>query len=62
MGSKADLQAAMDFIAQHWIVPVVSRVLDGLENVEGGFELLTHGERFGKIVISMDGGSTSAKL
>ena len=48
MGLKADPQAAMDFIvqaqaAQHWIVPV-SRVLDGLENAKGGFELLTHGE------------------
>jgi len=65
MGSKADLQAATDFIAQHRIAPVVSRVLDGLENAEEGFELLARGERFGKIVIRMDGGSTtttSAKL
>jgi NADPH:quinone reductase-like Zn-dependent oxidoreductase len=62
MGSKADLQAATDFIAQHRIAPVVSRVLDGLENAEKGFELLAHGEHFGKIVIKMDGSSASAKL
>jgi NADPH:quinone reductase-like Zn-dependent oxidoreductase len=62
MGSKADLQAATDFIAQHRIAPVVSRVLDGLENAEEGFELLARGEHFGKIVIRMEGSSTSAKL
>jgi D-arabinose 1-dehydrogenase-like Zn-dependent alcohol dehydrogenase len=61
MGSKADLQATTDFIAQHWITPVVSRVLDGLENAEEGFELLARGEHFGKIFIRMDGSSTSAK-
>jgi D-arabinose 1-dehydrogenase-like Zn-dependent alcohol dehydrogenase len=54
MGSKADLQAATDFIAQHRITPVVSRVLDGLENAEEGFELLARGDHFGKIVIKMD--------
>lgn len=62
MGSKADLQAATEFIAQHRIAPVISRVLDGLENAEEGFELLACGEHFGKIVISMDGNSASAKL
>ncbi len=62
MGSKADLQAATDFIAQHRIPPVISRVLDGLEEAEEGFELLARGEHFGKIVIRMNGGSTSAKL
>ncbi|KAI0293558.1 hypothetical protein BC826DRAFT_1141641 [Russula brevipes] len=64
MGSKADLQAATDFIAQHRITPVVSRVLDGLENAEEGFDLLARGDHFGKIVIKMDPSQsrTSAKL
>ncbi|KAF8491088.1 hypothetical protein F5888DRAFT_1637810 [Russula emetica] len=62
MGSKADLQAATDFIAQHRIAPVVSRVLDGLENAEEGFGLLARGEHFGKFVIMVDGSSTNAKL
>ena len=38
MGLKEDLKAATEFIAQHRIAPVVSCVLDGLENVEEGFE------------------------
>ena len=62
MGSKADLKAATEFIAQHGIAPIVSRVLDGLENVEESFELLARGDHFGKIVIWMDGSSTTAKL
>jgi D-arabinose 1-dehydrogenase-like Zn-dependent alcohol dehydrogenase len=62
MGSKADLRAATDFITQHRITPVVSCLLDGLENAEKGFELLARGDHFGKIVIRMDAGSTSTKL
>jgi D-arabinose 1-dehydrogenase-like Zn-dependent alcohol dehydrogenase len=62
MGSKADLQAATDFIAQHRIAPVVSLVLDGLENAEKGFELLARGEHFGKFVIKMYGSSTQQVL
>jgi NADPH:quinone reductase-like Zn-dependent oxidoreductase len=62
MGSKADLQAATDFIAQHRITPVVSRVLDGLENAEEGFGLLARGDHFGKIVVKIDSSPTRAKL
>ncbi|KAH9980946.1 NAD-P-binding protein [Lactifluus volemus] len=54
MGSKADLQAATDFIVRHQITPIVSRVLDGLENAEEGFELVARGDHFGKIVVQMD--------
>ena len=54
MGLKADLKAATEFILQHRIAPVVSCVLDGLENAAEGFELLARGEHFGKIVIRMD--------
>lgn len=56
MGSKADLQAATDFIARHRITPVVSQVLDGLENADKGFEILARGDHFGKVVIGMDSG------
>ena len=58
MGSKADLQAATDFITEHRITPVVSRVLDGLENAGEGFDLLARGDHFGKIVIRMDSDSS----
>jgi NADPH:quinone reductase-like Zn-dependent oxidoreductase len=54
MGSKADLQAATDFITQHRITPVISRVLDGLQNAGEGFELLARGDHFGKIVMRVD--------
>ncbi|KAH9079685.1 hypothetical protein EDB83DRAFT_2504048 [Lactarius deliciosus] len=54
MGSKADLQAATNFIVEHRITPVVSRVLDGLDNADEGFELLARGDHFGKIVVRMD--------
>jgi D-arabinose 1-dehydrogenase-like Zn-dependent alcohol dehydrogenase len=62
MGSKADLQAATDFIAQHRVTPVVSHVIDGLERAEEGFRLLAREDRFGKIVIRLDSSPTSAKL
>ena len=62
MGSKADLQAATDFITQHQITPVVSHVIDGLERAEEGFRHLARGDRFGKIVIRLDSPPTSAKL
>jgi NADPH:quinone reductase-like Zn-dependent oxidoreductase len=62
MGSKADLQAATDFIAQHQITPVVSHVIDGIERAEEGFELLAGGDRFGKVVIKMNSSQPSAKL
>ncbi|KAI0263396.1 NAD-P-binding protein [Gloeopeniophorella convolvens] len=60
MGSKADLQAATEFIAEHRIVPVVSHVFDGLEAVEEGFALLARGEQFGKVVVRVD--AAGAKL
>lgn len=59
MGSKADLQAATDFIAEHRITPIISRVLDGLQNADEGFELLARGDHFGKIVIRMNLDSSS---
>ena len=58
MGSKADLQAATDFIAEHQITPVISHVLEGLENADKGFELLAGGDHFGKIVLRMDSDSS----
>ena len=58
MGSKADLQAATDFIAKHRITPIISRVLAGLENADEGFDLLARGDHFGKIVIRIDSDSS----
>lgn len=51
MGSQRELIEATNFIAEHKIVPTVSRTIDGLENFEEGFEAMKHGTQFGKIVI-----------
>lgn len=53
MGSHQDLIDATKFLAQHKIVPVVSHVLDGLESSEEGFNLIQHGQQFGKVVIKL---------
>ncbi|KAJ3963881.1 NAD(P)-binding protein [Lentinula raphanica] len=53
MGSTQDLRHATDFLAKHRIVPVVSQVIHGLENVEEGFGSVAAGAHFGKIVIEV---------
>ncbi|KAH9930680.1 NAD(P)-binding protein [Fomitopsis serialis] len=51
MGSHKDLIDATKFMAEHRFVPIVSHVIDGLENAEQGFELISKGQQFGKVVI-----------
>ncbi|EJD53222.1 NAD(P)-binding protein [Auricularia subglabra TFB-10046 SS5] len=51
MGSHKELKDATHFISKHKIVPVVSDVIDGLENAEQGFEVLAKGSQVGKVVI-----------
>lgn len=53
MGSQKDLEDATAFISKHKIVPIVSHVLEGLENAEEGFQLLHEGEQFGKVIIKL---------
>ncbi len=53
MGSHQDLIDATRFMEEHRLIPIVSDVLCGLERCEEGFELLGHGDRFGKIVIKI---------
>ncbi|KAF8601508.1 NAD(P)-binding protein [Ceratobasidium sp. AG-I] len=62
MGSTAELRAATQFAAEHNIRPIVSTVLEGLENAEKGFELLASGKELGKIVVRVDGKSSGSKL
>lgn len=54
MGSHKDLIDATSFMAEHKIVPVLSLVLDGLEEADEGFEILKKGGQFGKVVIRFD--------
>lgn len=51
MGSHQDLVDATAFLCTHRIIPVVSHVIDGLEQAEEGFELIREGRQFGKVVI-----------
>ena len=51
MGSHRDLIDATNFLSKHSIIPVVSHVLDGLENAEEGFEILKRSDQFGKVII-----------
>ncbi|KIJ44254.1 hypothetical protein M422DRAFT_779362 [Sphaerobolus stellatus SS14] len=53
MGSRRELVEATEFISTHKIVPVVSEILNGLESVEEGFELMKKGSQFGKIVVKL---------
>ena len=61
MGSHKDLIDATEFITKHRITPIVSRVIEGLEKAEDGFELIKKGDHFGKIVIRI-GDADKAKL
>ncbi|KDQ50096.1 hypothetical protein JAAARDRAFT_42352 [Jaapia argillacea MUCL 33604] len=61
MGSHKDLEEATAFIAQHRIIPTVSRVIDGLENAEEGFGILKSGSHFGKVVIEVGGSGSGVK-
>lgn len=65
MGSHQDLIDATEFLAKHRFVPVVSHVLDGLENAEEGFQIIQRGDHFGKVVVRVkhdDDTKVSSKL
>ncbi|GAB1316722.1 Zinc-binding dehydrogenase [Madurella fahalii] len=66
MGSKAEFRAMVDFVREHNIRPVVSKVvkgLDNLEGIEGLFEDMKAGKQFGKLVILIDAeADSSSKL
>ena len=53
MGSQKDLEDATDFITKNKIAPVISHVVDGLDSIEKGFEILEKGEQFGKVVVKI---------
>lgn len=53
MGSRKDLEDATNFITEKKLVPVISHIIDGLESIEKGFEVLEKGEQFGKVVVKM---------
>lgn len=62
MGSKREFKDMVAFVNQHKIKPVISRTVKGLDNLEaidGLFTEMEAGKQFGKLVIEIDGPSSS---
>ncbi|KAH8173332.1 zinc-binding dehydrogenase domain-containing protein [Sarocladium implicatum] len=62
MGSRREFRDMVAFVNKHGIKPVVSRVVRGLDNLEainGLFDEMDAGKQFGKLVIEIDGRSSS---
>lgn len=56
MGSRQEFKEMIDFVKQHKLTPVVSRVVTGIDNfeaIEGLFEEMKSGTQFGKLVIKI---------
>jgi D-arabinose 1-dehydrogenase-like Zn-dependent alcohol dehydrogenase len=66
MGSRKEFKEMVQFVRDHKIKPVVSKVIKGLDNmpgIEGLFEDMKNGAQFGKLVIEVSSdGSGSSKL
>ena len=66
MGSRREFRDMVDFVRAHEIRPVISRVVRGLDNIEGInglFDEMNEGRQFGKLVIEIaDGSDSPAKL
>lgn len=66
MGSRAEFREMVKFVREKQIRPVVSRIVKGLQNLDGIDSLFTDikdGKQFGKLVIDISGDAgSSAKL
>lgn len=65
MGSRREFEEMVKFVREKKIRPVVSRVVKGLDNLEGIeslFEDMKAGRQFGKLVILIEGEDKTAKL
>ncbi|KXJ95750.1 hypothetical protein Micbo1qcDRAFT_28521 [Microdochium bolleyi] len=65
MGSRAEFAEMVAFVAERKIVPVVDRVVKGLDNlgeIDGLFKDMGEGKQFGKLVIEISEPSETAKL
>ncbi|PWY74440.1 putative alcohol dehydrogenase [Aspergillus heteromorphus CBS 117.55] len=65
MGSRKEFKEMVEFVGQHKIRPVISRVLqaelDDLPAIDGLFQEMKDGKQFGKLVLEL-GKSTGSKL
>jgi NADPH:quinone reductase-like Zn-dependent oxidoreductase len=53
VGSRAELQRYVGFVAAHRIAPVIDRLFDGLGSARQAFAHLVAGQHLGKIVIRL---------
>lgn len=56
MGSRKEFREMVDFITEHNITPIVSRVVEGIENlkaIDSLFDDMNQGTQFGKLVIGV---------
>jgi D-arabinose 1-dehydrogenase-like Zn-dependent alcohol dehydrogenase len=65
MGSRKEFKDMIDFVKKKEVTPVVSRTVQGLDNIEGIdslFEDMKKGSQFGKLVIEIacEGSSTNS--
>jgi len=59
MGSRAEFKDMVEFVRTHKIRPVISRTVQGLENLEAIdtlFEDMKKGSQFGKLVVEIGSG------
>jgi D-arabinose 1-dehydrogenase-like Zn-dependent alcohol dehydrogenase len=65
MGSKREFREMVAFVDKHKIVPIVSRSVKGLDNLEaidGLFAEMEGGKQFGKLVIEIGDEDATSKL
>ena len=65
MGSRKEFKEMVDFVKAQNIHPIVSRVVQGIDNIEGIdslFEEMKNGSQFGKLVVEISGDRNESKL
>ena len=65
MGSRKEFHDMVEFVKQKKIRPVISRTVQGLDDVEaidGLFEDMKNGVQFGKLVIEITKSGSGSKL
>ena len=65
MGSRKEFKDMVDFIKTNNIKPIVSRVVQGIDNIQdidSLFEDMKKGSQFGKLVIGISSSGNDSKL
>ncbi|CCX05720.1 Similar to Uncharacterized zinc-type alcohol dehydrogenase-like protein YogA; acc. no. O35017 [Pyronema omphalodes CBS 100304] len=64
MGSRKEFTDMVEFVAQHGIRPVISRVVTGMDvnDLEGLWDDMEKGKQFGKLVVKLADDEETAKL